>query len=252
MGSLPGLEGRVCFITGSTGGIGWACAHMLAQAGCKVVLNGRSNPQLLEQRLFELREISGGPHLALEGDAADPPEVKRFYREIFGTYQRLDVLVNNAGILIDGLMGMISVDAIGETLRVNVAGALLHMQEASRLMARGKHGSIINISSIMGLRGQPGLMVYSASKAALVGATCSAARELATRGVRVNAIAPGFIDTAMTQGLPPDRFQQRLDAVSMGRIGRPEEVASAVLFLASDMSSYITGQIIGVDGGATL
>lgn len=252
MESILRLEGKVCFITGSTRGIGWTCARELARAGAEVILNSSSSPELLERRLAELSSMCAGKHLALAGDVSNPANIRDFYQRIFSHYQRLDILVNNAGMVVDGLLGMIPAETVDRVLQVNTAAVILNMQEAARLMTRNKSGSIINVSSIMGVRGQSGLSVYSASKAAVIGATYAAAKELAPRGIRVNAVAPGFIDTDMASQLSPAKFQERLSAVKMNRIGRPEEVASVVLFLATEMSSYVTGQVIGVDGGMTV
>ena len=144
---------------------------------------------------------------------------------------------------------MISEEVMRRVIDTNLLGSLANLQEASRLMARNRHGSIINVSSIIGRFGNDGQTVYAASKAAVIGMTMAAAKELAPKNIRVNAVAPGFIDTAMTRQLQPDKFQQRVAGIRMGRIGTAEEVGHAVVFLASDMSSYVTGQVLGVDGG---
>jgi 3-oxoacyl-[acyl-carrier protein] reductase len=167
---------------------------------------------------------------------------------IFQRYKRLDVLVNNAGILRDALLGMISRELIDDTLNTNVVGPILHLQEAARLMGRKQAGSIINVASIIGRVGNKGQTVYAASKAAVIGMTYAAAKELAPKSIRVNAVAPGFIATDMTRQLTPPVFEERVKSVAMGRIGEAEEVAQTIVFLASDESRYVTGQVIGVDG----
>jgi 3-oxoacyl-[acyl-carrier protein] reductase len=159
------------------------------------------------------------------------------------------VLVNNAGILQDALLGMIPDAMIRQTIDVNTVGPIYHVQEASRLMARNKSGSIINVTSIIGRFGNEGQAVYGASKAALIGLTLSAAKELARHNIRVNAVAPGFINTDMVKQLTEQKYGERMKSIKMGRIGEPEDVANAILFLASDLSSYVTGQVLGVDGG---
>lgn len=243
------LEGKVAFVTGSTRGIGWAVARRLASAGATVILNGVANLELLESRIHELEAEWGGTAAGFSGDVGDPATVKAWYAEIFRRFRRLDILVNNAGILQDALLGMIPAPMISRVINTNTAGAIYNLQEAARLMARHHSGSVINMSSIVGRFGNEGQSVYAASKAALIGLTLAAAKELAPKNVRVNAVAPGFIDTDMTQALPPAKCNERLAGIKMGRIGQPEDVAGAVLFLASDLSSYITGQVLGVDGG---
>ncbi len=252
MGSSLDLAGKVAFVTGSTRGIGLAVARMLARYGASVVLNGHSSQESIDQRAREIDAEFGTACFGLLADAADPVQVKACYGQIFARTRRLDILVNNAGVMQEGLLGMIPDSAVRHTLEVNVMGPILHVQEASRLMARNKSGSIINVTSIMGRFGAEGLAVYSSTKAALIGLTLSAAKELAPKNIRVNAVAPGFIETDMTRNMPERAHAQRLASVKMNRIGTPDEVAEAILFFASDMSRYVTGQVLGVDGGMVL
>lgn len=249
MESLLTLKGKVALVTGSTRGIGWACAQLLAQHGATVLVNGRSDSDLLRARVEEIRSNYGTEAEGVPFDVGSPDAVKEWYSRIFKMHRRLDILVNNAGVLDDNLLGMVSVQSIAQTFSVNVEGVLLNMQYASRLMTRHGSGSIINLSSIIGRVGNVGQVVYGGSKAAVIGMTLSAAKELAPANIRVNAIAPGFIDTDMTRQLPSEKYQERLASIRMNRIGTPEDVANVVLFLASDLSAYVTGQIVGVDGG---
>jgi len=249
MESIVGLEGKIALVTGSTRGIGWACAKALAAQGATVILNGRQAVERLEQRAAELSQEFGGQTDVWLGDVGDPEQVKECYAGIFKTHRRLDILVNNAGILEDNLLGMVTTQTIEKTFHVNVQGVILNMQYASRLMARNSAGSIVNVSSIIGRCGNTGQVVYGASKAAVIGATLSAAKELAASNIRVNAVAPGFIDTDMVRVLSEAKFQERLQSIKMGRIGTSDDVARAVLFFCSELSSYVTGQVLGVDGG---
>jgi 3-oxoacyl-[acyl-carrier protein] reductase len=246
------LEGRVALVTGSTRGIGWATARRLAEHGATLVLNGSRDAQLLEARVTELTQAAGREMHGLLFDVSDEANVMAAMREIQARYKRLDVLVNNAGVLQDAMLGMFSRDAIDRVVDVNVKGAIFVTQGAARLMSRRKCGSIINVSSIIGTRGNSGQAVYGASKAALVGLTLSAAKELSAFNIRVNAIAPGYIDTDMIRHLAPERHRQRLASIGLGRVGTPEDVADVAVFLASDLSRYVTGQVIGVDGGMVI
>lgn len=252
MASLSRLEGKVAFITGSTKGIGWATAQALADQGANLVLNGHSDATVLEARAAEIRMRFGVEALTLSFDASDPAAIKTAYKTIFQTHKRLDILVNNAGILRNSLIGMTSDETIRETFALNTIAVVHHIQEASRLMSRGKSGSIVNLASIVGQAGAEGQMVYAASKSALVGLTKSAAKELAPKGIRVNAVAPGMIATGMLDELPKAKLEEQIGSIKMGRLGAPQEVASVIAFLCSDLSSYVTGQIIGVDGGMVL
>jgi 3-oxoacyl-[acyl-carrier protein] reductase len=215
-------------------------------------LNGRSPEGLLEERRKQLEEEFSKPVVGLAADVTDSSAVKSCYQEIFRQFKRLDVLVNNAGILQDALLGMIPAATIRSVIEVNLIGSVLHLQEASRLMGRAKSGSIVNLSSVIGRYGNDGQTVYAASKAGVIGMTLAAAKELAPKNIRVNAVAPGFIDTDMTRQLPADKYQQRMAGIRMKRIGTPEEVARVIAFLASDLSSYVTGQVLGVDGGMVI
>ena len=231
----------VALVTGSTRGIGLAAARRLAEDGFTVVVNG-TDGEAARARADEL----GGDALAF--DVADADAVQAAARELFSRHKRLDVLVNNAGVLDDALLGMIDPR---RTFEVNALGVLNTMQACARLLARGDGGAIVNVASIIGITGNRGQVAYGGSKAAVIGMTRSAAKELAPK-VRVNAVAPGFIDTDMTRALDPEIFEQRVAAVGLGRAGTPEEVADAIAFLASDRARYITGQVLGVDGGMVI
>lgn len=249
MESPLALKGKVALVTGGTRGIGWAISQTLAEYGASIVLTGHSKPEQAKAQALNLKERYGVEAEGLSCDVTNPTAVRDCYGAVNRIYKKLDILVNNAGILEDNLLGMANEENYRRTFDVNVLGVLLNMQYAARLMARGKSGSIINISSIIGRFGNPGQVVYGGSKAAVIGMTLSAAKELASTGIRVNAIAPGFIDTDMVRQIPPEKYQQRMESIKMGRIGSPDEVAKAVLFFASELSSYVTGQVLGVDGG---
>lgn len=242
------LSGKKVLITGASRGIGKAIAHLFAQQGAEIFLNGRNETVIAQLKDELVATYSATVHLVVF-DVADAESVKQGFRTLFAITRSLDVLVNNAGILDDALIGMVSQAQIQQTFSANTFSVLYCSQYAARMMQRNKQGCIINMASIIGRVGNAGQAVYGGSKAAVIGITKSLAKELAAQNIRVNAIAPGFIDTDMAHSLPDDKFQQRLDSIAMGRIGSPDEVAKVALFLASDLSSYVTGQVIGVDGG---
>jgi len=246
------LAGRVGIVTGASRGIGAAIATALAAQGMNLILTGNKSPDRLNehaQAIVAAHNVQVQTHV---GDIADPSTSASLAKLAFATYRQLDVWVNNAGVLIDGLVGMVSPTDIEKTLGVNLVGVLHGTQQAARLMARGGGGSIINLTSIVGRFGNSGQLVYGASKAGVIGATLSAAKELAPKNIRVNAVAPGLIKTDMVAQLSADKFDERLSLICMDRIGAPEDVADCVLFLASDLSRYVTGQVIGVDGGMVI
>jgi 3-oxoacyl-[acyl-carrier protein] reductase len=251
MASILNLKGKIAAVTGASRGIGAAIAEALAAQGCQLALTAQQDGGTddLAQRL---RDHYGVTCISHSGDVRDPASVQSFYQEIHATFGRLDILAANAGILGDGLLGMVPLEQIERTLDVNVIGTLHHLQAAARLMRRQKAGSIILMSSIIGRMGGAGQVVYAASKAALMGAMLAAAKELGPDGIRVNALAPGMIETDMIKHLSADLRQQRLKAIALGRYGQAQDVADVALFLASDLSRYVTGQTIGVDGGMVI
>lgn len=244
------LEGRVALVTGASRGIGAAIAERLAAEGAAVAVNYAGRADAAGAVVARI-EAAGGSAKAFQADVSDPAACTSLVADVFATFGRLDVLVNNAGITRDGLVVRMSDDDWSSVIDTNLSGAFYATRAASKIMMKARSGSIVTIASVVGLVGNAGQVNYAAAKAGLVGMTKSVARELASRGVRANAIAPGFIATEMTDALPEAARSAAASAIAMWRFGTPEDIAAAVAFLASDEASYITGQVLAVDGGMT-
>lgn len=250
--SLNLLTDKVCLITGASSGIGLAIAKLFALNGAVVYVNS-SKEDKVDRAVSIIREESKNERVfALSFDINDYEAVSDGIRKVYSLHKKIDVLVNNAGIAPSGLAGFTDPKVIEATFNTNVLSLINITQLAVKLMLRKGSGSIINLSSIMGVNGASGMSSYSASKAAVIGFTKSLSKEVAAKNIRVNAIAPGFIDTDMARGIDEKLYEERLSSIGMKRIGSPEDVANMALFLASEMSSYITGQVIGVDGGMVI
>lgn len=242
------LAGKIAVVTGGSRGIGRATSVALAKAGAHVLVNYHRNEEAAKETLRLIEEADGQGEI-LGFDVADPESVDRAVKEAIERHGRIDILVNNAGISVDRLLLRVSTEDLETTWATNVNGAIYCAKACIRPMMKKRWGRIINLSSVVGESGNAGQVVYSTSKAALLGLTRTLAREYASRGITVNAVAPGFIETDMTADLADSARQGIIHQTPLGRIGRPEEVATAVLFLASEEASYITGQVIRVNGG---
>lgn len=242
---------KTALITGASKGIGRACALRLARDGYTVIINYAHDEAAAQTVLDEVRQ-NGGDGMICRADVSDLEQVKRMMREVFKAYGTLDVLVNNAGIVRDEYLLMLNPDTLDRCMELNVKGYFYCAQQAVLKMFRKKSGAIINMSSVSGQLALAGQSVYSATKGAVNSMTQTMAKELAPYGIRVNAVAPGFIETEMLDALPEEKKREYLEAIPMHRLGRAEEVAGIVSMLASDTCAYMTGQILTLDGGISL
>ena len=243
------LEGQTAIVTGASRGIGKAIAIFLAKEGAEVIINYSSSLENANKVVSEINSF-GGKAYPLQADISNESSVNDLIKTVLEKNNKIDVLVNNAGITKDGLLMRMKTDDWQKVLDLNLSGVFYCTRAVSRQMLKQKKGRIINITSVVGLMGNPGQANYSAAKAGVVGLTQSAAKEFARRGITVNAVAPGFITTDMTKDLNSESI---LSAIPLGRFGKPEDVAGAVKFLAADPSAaYITGQTIQVDGGMVM
>jgi 3-oxoacyl-[acyl-carrier protein] reductase len=243
------LTDKVAIVTGASRGIGKATALALAAEGAKVAINYASSSGAAEDTVKEII-AAGGEAIAIRGDVSQAEEVESLFQETLAKFDRLDILVNNAGITRDTLLLRMKNEDWQAVIDLNLTGVFLCTRAASKIMLKQKSGRIINITSVAGQMGNAGQANYSAAKAGVIGFTKTVAKELASRGITVNAVAPGFIETDMTSGLKADPI---LQAIPLGRYGKPEEVAGTIRFLVADAAAaYITGQVFNVDGGMVM
>ena len=247
---MPGIDlsGSVALVTGASRGIGAAIACRLAGAGVKVGVNYLSSPESAEEVVSSISN-AGGEALMVEGDVAQEASAKSAVQQVVDRWEHIDILVNNAGINRDRLLLRMNADDWDEVLQVDLRGAFLCTRFVMPHLIKQRSGRIVNISSVVGISGNPGQANYAAAKAGLIGFTKSVAREVASRNVTVNALAPGYITTGMVEQLPEDAQQKILSRIPMGRFGAAEDVSEAVVFLCSKGASYITGEVLTIDGG---
>jgi 3-oxoacyl-[acyl-carrier protein] reductase len=248
------LKGKTALVTGGTAGIGKAIARLFAEEGAHVAIFG-TNPERAKIALEEIEKCKSDPAqkvCSVLVDVSKNKEVEEAVNKLIADWGKIDILVNNAGITRDNLIMRMSEEDWDLVHDVNLKSVFNTCKAVSRPMMKARGGAVINISSVVGLTGNAGQVNYAASKSGMIGFTKSLAKELASRGVRVNCVAPGYIETQMTEVLPPQVKEGVLSKIPLNRIGQPQEIAQAVLFLASDLSSYVTGQVIAVDGGMVM
>jgi 3-oxoacyl-[acyl-carrier protein] reductase len=245
------LSNKVAIVTGSGRGIGKAIALRLAEAGASVVVNDVGDAAPVEAVVSEIKAM-GGQALAVLADVSSASEVERLVAEATSAYGRIDILVNNAGIARDQLLLRMTEEEWDRVLAVDLKSVFLCTRAVLKYMVKERRGRIISIASIVGIVGNAGQANYAAAKAGIIGFTRTVAKEVASRGITVNAVAPGFIDTEMTQGLKAEWKEELKKRIPLGRLGSPQDVAEAVAFLSSDAAGYITGQVLVVDGGMAM
>lgn len=245
------LVNKSAIVTGGTRGIGKEIAKSLAENGANIAINYRKYTEEIEELIEELRAL-GVKALAIKCDISNEDEVNKFIKEVKENFGTIDILVNNAGITKDGLLLRMSEKDFNDVIDVNLKGTFNMTKAVSSIMVKQRFGKIINISSVVGVAGNAGQCNYAASKAGVIGFSKSIARELASRNINVNVVAPGYINTDMTKVLPDKVKEEVLKTIPMKKIGEPKEIANLVLFLSSDLSNYITGQVINVDGGMVM
>jgi len=245
------LKDKIAVVTGGSRGIGKAVVLTLGKEGVKVLINYRGNESAALETLNELKKI-GGEGEIFKADVSVEEEVERMFNFVLEKWGKLDILVNNAGITKDNLLIRMKNEEWDQVINTNLKGVFLCTRAAIKIMIKQRSGKIVNISSIIGLRGNIGQANYAAAKAGIIGFTKSVAREVASRGITVNAIAPGFITTDMTEVLSEEMKKKVLEDIPLGRFGTPEDVANAVRFLVSDEAAYITGVVLNVDGGLSI
>ena len=245
------LEGKVAFVTGGSRGIGKAIALTLAEAGADVAINYAGNVAAAEEVAAEIRKM-GRRALILQGDVSKTEIAAEMMDAVVAEFGHCDILVNNAGITRDGLLMRMKDEDFDAVIDINLKGVYLVTKAVSKIMMKQRSGHIINMTSVVGVIGNAGQTNYAASKAGVIGFTKSCAKELASRGITVNAIAPGFINTDMTDVLPEKVKEAMVTQIPLGRMADAEEVATVATFLASDFANYITGQVINVDGGMVM
>ena len=242
---------QTAIVTGGSRGIGRAVAVRLAKDGMNLVINYRGNSAAAEETERMCREL-GAEVLLVQGDVSRAEDCEKLAAQAKEAFGRVDVLVNNAGITRDGLLARMTEEDFRAVLDVNLVGPWNMMKAVNRIMMKQRYGRIVNLSSVTGLMGNMGQTNYAAAKAGILGMTKSYAREVASRGITVNAVAPGFIDTDMTEAMPEGAKDKIITGIPMGRTGKPEDVAEAVGFLASEQAGYITGEVLRVDGGMAM
>lgn len=242
---------ETAIVTGGSRGIGRAVAVRLAKDGMNLVINYRGNSAAAEETERMCREL-GAEVLLVQGDVSRAEDCEKLTAQAKEAFGRVDVLVNNAGITRDGLLARMTEEDFRAVLDVNLVGPWNMMKAVNRIMMKQRYGRIVNLSSVTGLMGNMGQTNYAAAKAGILGMTKSYAREVASRGITVNAVAPGFIDTDMTEAMPEGAKDKIITGIPMGRTGKPEDVAEAVAFLASEQAGYITGEVLRVDGGMAM